>query len=94
MYYVWKIYTDTKPAPSNPWNSLGLEWQTPTPVPFFNFERIPVILSDPYHYDEVDPLPVADLGLARVPAAVGAVANVDMPSEPGVEGSDPGGSNV
>ena len=91
--FVWSIYIAPKKAPANPWGSLGLEWQTPTPVPFFNFERIPVILSDPYHYDEQDPLPVADLGGGPVPVAAGAVASVDMPGEPGIEGTDPGGSN-
>jgi len=30
--------------------------------PFYNFERIPVVLSDPYHYSEDDAPPVADLG--------------------------------
>jgi cytochrome c oxidase subunit 1 len=60
--FVWSLYVVRTPAPANPWHSLGLEWQTPTPVPWFNFERIPVVLSDPYHYGEKDALPVADLG--------------------------------
>ena len=60
--FVWSVYIVRKPAPQNPWGSLGLEWQTPTPVPWFNFERIPVVLADPYHYGEKDALPVADLG--------------------------------
>jgi len=33
-------------------DSLGLEWQTATPIPPYNFERIPVIMTDPYHYSE------------------------------------------
>ena len=52
--FVWSIYLTPHPAPPNPWNSLGLEWQTPTPVPWFNFEHIPVVLNDPYHYGEPD----------------------------------------
>jgi cytochrome c oxidase subunit 1 len=60
--FVWSIYIVRTPAPANPWHSLGLEWQTPTPVPWFNFERIPVVLADPYHYGEIDAPPVADLG--------------------------------
>jgi len=39
--FVWSVFIDPKPAPANPWNSLGLEWQTPTPVPAYNFVRIP-----------------------------------------------------
>jgi len=31
-------------------------------VPWYNFERIPVVLDDPYHYGERDAPPVADLG--------------------------------
>jgi cytochrome c oxidase subunit I len=60
--FVWSIYIDPKRAPENPWSSKGLEWQTPTPVPSYNFEHIPIVLADPYHYGESDAPPVADLG--------------------------------
>jgi cytochrome c oxidase subunit I len=59
--FVWSIFIDPKRASANPWQSHGLEWQVPTPVPEYNFTRIPVILSDPYHYGEPSPSPVADL---------------------------------
>ena len=62
--FVWSVYLTPHEAPPNPWNSLGLEWQTPTPVPWFNFEHIPVVTNDPYHYGEPDAAPVADLGMA------------------------------
>ena len=48
----------------------GLEWQTPNPVPYYNFERIPVVLNDPYHYGEPEPAPVADLGAGLAAAGV------------------------
>ena len=48
--FVWSNYISPTAAPDNPWDSRGLEWQPPTPVPWFNFERIPVVLTDPYHY--------------------------------------------
>ena len=70
--FVWSVYIDPVQAPDNPWNSKGLEWQTATPVPWFDFERIPVVLSDPYHYGEPAAPPVADMGipaLARIGAA-------------------------
>jgi cytochrome c oxidase subunit 1 len=67
--FVWSVYIDPKPAPDNPWDSRGLEWQTATPVPWFNFERIPVVLTDPYRYGEDDAPPVADLGVAGVGTA-------------------------
>jgi cytochrome c oxidase subunit 1 len=60
--FVWSVFIDPKPSPPNPWHSLGLEWQTPSPVPVYNFARIPVVLADPYHYGEADAQPVADLG--------------------------------
>jgi cytochrome c oxidase subunit 1 len=66
---VWSIFLDPKRASANPWDSLGLEWQTSTPVPPYNFERIPLILSDPYHYGEPEPVPVADLAGSLVLAA-------------------------
>ena len=69
--FVWSIFIDPKKAPANPWRSNGLEWQTPTPVPVYNFERIPVVLTDPYHYSEPGAPPVADLGS---PVLVGAGA--------------------
>ncbi|MDE2282980.1 MAG: cbb3-type cytochrome c oxidase subunit I [Actinomycetales bacterium] len=59
---VWSLYISPQKAPANPWDSLGLEWQTATPVPAYNFERIPVILTDPYHYSEASAPVVADLG--------------------------------
>ena len=83
--FIWSIYLTPHEAPPNPWNSLGLEWQTPTPVPWFNFEHIPVVLNDPYHYGEADAAPVADLGMALTAAApAGAVDRGELAA--GVDG--------
>ena len=60
--FMYSMYINPVKAPANPWDSLGLEWQTASPIPEYNFERIPVIMSDPYHYSEVGAPPVADLG--------------------------------
>src|ERR1035437_2980512 len=49
-------------SPANPWDSLGLEWQTATPIPRHNFDHIPVIMTDPYHYSELGAPPLADFG--------------------------------
>jgi cytochrome c oxidase subunit 1 len=65
---VWSLWISPVKAPANPWDSLGLEWQTATPIPLHNFERIPVILADPYHYSEENPPAVADLGETLVAA--------------------------
>jgi cytochrome c oxidase subunit 1 len=47
---VYSLIVVRRPAESNPWRSKSLEWQLPTPVPVNNFEKIPVIDSDPYDY--------------------------------------------
>jgi cytochrome c oxidase subunit 1 len=52
---VWSLAIARKPAAANPWDSKSLEWQTPTPVPVYNFERIPQIDPDPYPYDTATP---------------------------------------
>ncbi len=83
--FIWSIYIDPKRAPQNPWGSLGLEWKAPTPVPWFNFTRIPVVLSDPYHYGERDALPVADLGESELVSA-GAGRGGSAPPGPGGDG--------
>ena len=49
---VYSLVFVREPAPANPWDSKSLEWQTPTPVPVHNFDRPPVIDSDPYEYGE------------------------------------------
>jgi cytochrome c oxidase subunit 1 len=62
--FVYSLLFARVPAPSNPWGSLSLEWQLPSPVPVHNFDRIPVITGDPYDYG--NPAPPA------VPAAAPA----------------------
>jgi cytochrome c oxidase subunit 1 len=63
---VWTQLLVREPAGDNPWLSKSLEWQVPTPVPAYNFERIPVINSAPYSYGVPDAPPVADFGKPTV----------------------------
>ncbi len=72
---VWSLWISPQKAPANPWESLGLEWQTATPIPLHNFDRIPVILADPYHYSEENPPAVADLGEDMVVTAASSDSN-------------------
>ena len=37
-------------APANPYNSLSLEWQTPSPPPHENFTEVPTVDDYPYTY--------------------------------------------
>jgi cytochrome c oxidase subunit I len=53
--FVHSLLFARVPAPQNPWSSLSLEWQLPSPVPVHNFDRIPVITGDPYDYGNPAP---------------------------------------
>jgi cytochrome c oxidase subunit 1 len=66
VIYSWKW---GQVAEANPWHAKTLEWQTPTPVPIENFERIPVIVAGPYTYGEPEEAPPAQ------PAAGSAAGN-------------------
>jgi cytochrome c oxidase subunit 1 len=70
---VWSLIIKREPAESNPWQSLSLEWQLPSPVPVYNFDEIPVINSLPYGYGVPNAMPVADLR-PRVVAGEGGTA--------------------
>jgi cytochrome c oxidase subunit 1 len=41
-------------APANPWRAAGLEWETSSPPPAHNFEKIPVVKLEAYDYPFID----------------------------------------
>jgi cytochrome c oxidase subunit I len=47
----------------NPWESLGVEWQLPTPIPVYNYEAIPTQWQLPYEYDAGTPAAVPEHAL-------------------------------
>ncbi len=49
-YLLWSLRYGPR-AESNPWNATGLEWQTPSPPPTYNFKETPVVTEGPYHYE-------------------------------------------
>jgi cytochrome c oxidase subunit I len=55
VYLFWSLRYG-KPAGDNPWSATGLEWQTPSPPPTFNFDETPVVTWEAYEYDKM-PLP-------------------------------------
>ena len=52
---VYLLYSLKKGAPAgdNPWGAAGLEWETRSPPPTFNFDREPVVTSGPYDFSNV-----------------------------------------
>jgi cytochrome c oxidase subunit 1 len=64
---IWKAIFQRQTATANPWESLGIEWQVPTPVPVFNFDTVPTTWSLPYDYDTGNPA-------AHIPATTPALS--------------------
>lgn len=52
VYFMWSLRKG-QPAADNPWGATGLEWETSSPPPTFNFHHTPVVTSEPYEYDAV-----------------------------------------
>jgi cytochrome c oxidase subunit 1 len=48
--FFWSIKHGKKITSDNPWDATTLEWQTPTPPPHGNFEKVPVVVRGPYEY--------------------------------------------
>jgi len=51
VYLIYSLFKG-KPAPRNPFGSLGLEWQTSSPPMPENFDEVPVIDRGPYDFDK------------------------------------------
>jgi cytochrome c oxidase subunit I len=49
IYLTYSLFKGAT-APANPWGATGLEWQTTSPPPTFNFDK-PVVVNEPaYNY--------------------------------------------
>ncbi len=48
--FFWSIKHGKQVPNDNPWDATTLEWQTPTPPPHGNFEKVPVVHRGPYEY--------------------------------------------
>jgi cytochrome c oxidase subunit 1 len=49
-YLAWSLLWGERSGP-NPWRATGLEWQTASPPPQYNFARTPTVTVAPYAYD-------------------------------------------
>ncbi len=61
---TWSLVRGPR-APANPWQATGLEWQVPSPPPTENFERTPVVSTDPYDYPGAHRMTTAHRGPRR-----------------------------
>jgi len=51
VYLLWSLRKE-KNVGANPWGATGLEWTTQSPPTTHNFEKIPVVTSEPYVYHQ------------------------------------------
>jgi cytochrome c oxidase subunit 1 len=50
IYLVYSIFKGEQ-ASSNPWGAKGLEWETTSPPPTFNFDKDPIVTEPAYNYN-------------------------------------------
>jgi cytochrome c oxidase subunit 1 len=74
IFFINALYSirNGKKAGHNPWGARTLEWQIPSPMPYYNFKHIPGVFGLPYDFTE--PLPYSHLEeeLTDSPVPVGA----------------------
>jgi cytochrome c oxidase subunit 1 len=49
IYFMWSLKYGP-PAGNNPWKAKGLEWETTSPPPTYNFETTPIVTEEAYAY--------------------------------------------
>jgi cytochrome c oxidase subunit 1 len=49
IYLTWSWFYG-KPAGDNPWGAKGLEWETTSPPPTFNFDKTPIVTEATHQY--------------------------------------------
>ncbi len=49
IYFTWSMRYGER-ASDNPWGAYGLEWETSSPPPTFNFDEPPVVTTEAYDY--------------------------------------------
>jgi cytochrome c oxidase subunit 1 len=49
IYFIWSMRYGPK-ASNNPWGAKGLEWETTSPPPTFNFDKTPIVTEEAYAY--------------------------------------------
>ena len=49
IYLTWSLKYGPR-AGNNPWHAKGLEWETTSPPPKFNFDKTPIVTEEAYAY--------------------------------------------
>ncbi len=74
IFFINALYSirNGKKVGHNPWGARTLEWQIPSPMPYYNFKHVPSVFGLPYDFTE--PLPYAHLEeeLTDAPVPVGS----------------------
>lgn len=52
-YLTWSIFKGSQ-ASDDPWGAKGLEWETTSPPPTFNFDETPVVTEEAYQYGPIE----------------------------------------
>ena len=53
-YLTYSLFKGPK-AGNNPWGAKGLEWETTSPPPTLNFDKIPIVTEEAYAYPLAEP---------------------------------------
>ena len=59
MVYLTYAWYFGRPAGNNPWGAKGLEWETTSPPPTFNFDRTPIVTEETMAYGNPEEVKVA-----------------------------------
>jgi cytochrome c oxidase subunit 1 len=59
MVYLTYAWFRGRPAGNNPWQAKGLEWETTSPPPTFNFDRTPIVTEETMAYGSPEEVKVA-----------------------------------
>jgi cytochrome c oxidase subunit I len=59
MIYLTYAWYRGRPAGNNPWGAKGLEWETTSPPPTFNFDRTPIVTEETMAYGNPEEVKVA-----------------------------------
>jgi len=85
LYNIFSTMRKPKDAPADPWDGRTLEWTLPSPVPSYNFAKIPVVTArDHFFYQKYPQLePLAPATEAETAAAAELVHEEDEIVMPG-----------